>query len=151
MLVSRLEAPVTYPSDSAISGVHAGSRHAAVLNDAPDMPPEINVPVDELRHEDTLLRGVRRQLVFDYDGTGTSRRMVQLSLRPGTDLRFEAGALTEFWVRGGLLSVGTAEAHAGCFIVCEAGAQVHLASPYGALLLAWAEGPERSEGNLFGF
>jgi hypothetical protein len=31
------------------------------------------------------------------------------------------------------------------------GARVELRSPYGALLLAWAEGRERGEGNLFGF
>ncbi|MFL6693745.1 MAG: cupin domain-containing protein [Ramlibacter sp.] len=151
LLVSRLEAPVTYPPDSEISGVHAGSQHAAVLNEAPDMPPEINIPVDEMLHEDTLLRGVRRQLIFDYDGTGTDRRMVQLSLRPGTDIRFEAGALTEFWVRGGLLAVCGTQAHADCFVVCEPGADVRLRSPYGALLIAWAEDRERSDGNLFGF
>jgi hypothetical protein len=151
VLVSRLEAAVTYPPESDISGVHAGSRHAAVLNEQPDMPPEINVPVDDIRHEDTLLRGVRRQLIFDYAGTGTERRMVQLSLRPGTDIRFEAGALTEFWVRGGALAVGDKPAQADCFIVCEPGADVRLHSPYGALLIAWAEGRERSEGNLFGF
>lgn len=151
LLVSRLEAPVTYPPDSDISGVHAGSRHAAVLNEAPDVPPEMNVDVDDLVHEDTLVRGVRRQVVFDYAGTGTDRRMAQLTLRPGADFSFVAGGLTEFWVRGGGLTANAAPAHADCFVVCEPGARVSFRSPYGALLLAWAEGRETGEGNLFGF
>ncbi len=151
LLVSRLEAPVTYPADSDISGVHAGSRHGAVLNEEPDVPPEVNVGVDALVHEDTLVRGVRRQVIFDYANTGTDRRMAQLTLRPGADFTFEAGALTEFWVRGGALSANGAQAHADCFIVCEPCAHVRIRSPYGALLIAWAEGREKSEGNLFGF
>jgi hypothetical protein len=151
LLVSRLEAPVTYPKNSDISGVHAGSQYADVLNDRPDTPPEVNVPVDAQVHEDTGVHGVRRQPIFDYAGTGDTRRMVQLSVRPGAGATFEAQALTEFWVRGGLLSVNGASAHADCFIVCEAGATVDLLSPYGALLIGWAEGRERGSGNLFGF
>jgi hypothetical protein len=151
LLVSRLEAPVTYPADSDISGVHAGSRHAAVLNDQPDVPPEVNVDVDALVHEDTLVRGVRRQVIYDYANSGTERRMAQLTLRPGADLAFEATALTEFWVRGGQVIAGEQQANADCFIVCEPGAPVRMRAPFGALLLAWAEGREKSEGNLFGF
>jgi hypothetical protein len=151
LLVSRLEAPVTYPPDSEISGVHAGSRHEAIVNDMPDVAPEVNVPVDAIVHEDTHVRGVRRQVIFDYAHTGTERRMAQLTIRPGADFRFEAGALTEFWVRGGLLAVNDDAAHADCFIVCEPGARVRIRSPYGALLIAWAEGRETGDGNLFGF
>lgn len=151
LLVSRLEAPVTYPQDSGISGVHAGSRHAAISNDRPDMPPEIKVDVDALAREDTGVPGVRRQRIFDYAGTGTDRRMAQLTLRPGASFHFEATALTELWVRGGLLAVNGTPVHADCFIVCEAGATVDIRCPYGALLIAWAEGRERGDGNLFGF
>jgi hypothetical protein len=151
LLVSRLEAPVTYPPDSDISGVHAGSRHAAILNEQPDVPPEVNVDVDALVREDTLVRGVRRQVIFDYANTGTDRRMAQLTIRPGADFTFEAGALTEFWVRGGQIAANDTAAHADCFIVCEPGATLRIRSPYGALLIAWAEGREKGEGNLFGF
>ena len=151
LLVSRLEGPVTYPADSEISGVHAGSRHAAIRNLAPDVPPEVNVPVDALPVQETGIAGVQRRIVFDYAGTGSAHRMVQLSLRPESAFSFTAGALTEFWVRGGLLAVNGRPAHAGCFIVCEAGARVQVQCPYGALLLAWAEGREEGDGNLFGF
>lgn len=151
LLVSRLEASVTYPQDSGISGVHAGSRHADIRNDRPDMPPEINVDVDSVAHEDTGVPGVRRQRIFDYAGTGTDSRMAQLTIRPGAAFTFEAAALTEFWVRGGLLSVNGEPVHADCFVVCEPGSRVDMHSPYGALLIAWAEGRERGEGNLFGF
>ena len=152
LLVSRLEGPVTYPADSDISGVHAGSRHAAAIrNDAPDVPPEVNVEVDAQPRAETGFAGVLRQSVFDYRGTGTDRRMVQLSLRPASHFSFLARALTEFWVRGGLLAVNGAGMHADCFVVCEAGATVDVQCPYGALLIGWAEAREDSTGNLFGF
>ena len=151
VLVSRLEGPVTYPPASDISGVHAGSRHAWFHNPDPDVPPEVNVSVDALALQPTGMAGVRRQTVFDYRGTGTGRRMVQLTVRPESEFEFRAGALTEFWVRGGTLGVNGATAHANCFVVCEAGATVRLASPFGALLIGWAEGRELGVGNLFGF
>ena len=39
----------------------------------------------------TVLKGI-----FDYAGTGSNHRMVQLSVKPETEFEFEAGALTEF-------------------------------------------------------
>jgi hypothetical protein len=151
LLVSRLEGPVTYPPESDISGVHAGSRHAAIRNTAPDVPPEVNVPVDALPIVETGIAGVQRRMIFDYAGTGSRHRMVQLSIRPETEFSFTAGALTEFWVRGGLLAVNGQGVHADCFVVCEAGARVEVRCPYGATLIAWADGPEQGPGNLFGF
>lgn len=151
LLVSRLEGPVTYPPDSDISGVHAGSRHGFLRSIAPDVPPEVNVPVDQLPLQATGIAGVQRRLVFDYAGTGSSHRMVQISIRPGTRFAFTTTALTEFWMRAGLLAIDGQVVHAGCFVICEAGARVDLQCPYGAILLAWAEGREDGPGNLFGF
>ncbi len=156
VLVSRLEGPVTYPQESVISGVHAGSRHENFTNPNPLMPPEVNVPVDQLMSQATGLAGITRQMIFDYAGTGTQRRMVQINMLPGTSARFGVTELTELWVRGGNLTVNARSAHANCFVVCEAGAQVHLDAPFGALLLAWAHGPEhyspgQASGDLFGF
>ncbi|HUR89706.1 MAG TPA: hypothetical protein VMZ74_11515 [Ramlibacter sp.] len=151
ILVSRLEAVVTYPPEGEITGVHAGSQHASVRNLEPDRPPEINVAIDSLPKQPTGIEGVLRQLIFDYEGTGTNHRMVQLWVRPETAFEFEAGALTEFWVRGGLASFNDQPVHADCFVICEAGARVKVRSPYGVLLLAWAEGRESGAGNLFGF
>lgn len=144
LLVSRLEGPVVYPAErSQLSGVHAGSRHADVVNLAPEVPPDINVDVDALLPLQTGVAGVRRQTVYDYAGTGTVRRFVQLSLTPGAVVpAWRASALTEFWLRGGLLVVNGQALHANSFVVIEPGATVALASPFGALLLAWAEGPE---------
>ena len=79
VLASRLEGPVIYPPSSDISGVHAGSRYEDFRNPNPDIPPEINVPVDGLALHATGHYGVRRQMIFDYAGTGTERRMVQLT------------------------------------------------------------------------
>ncbi len=160
VLVSRLEGPVTYPPASDISGVHAGSYHGVFRNPDPSVPPEINVPVDALAAEPTGVPGVLRQTIFDYQGTGTNRRMLQLALHAHSSLAFTAGALTEFWVRGGQLAVNGQGAHANCFITCPPGSAVEFDVPFGALLIAWAQGPASevrvpggvaSAHNLFGF
>lgn len=151
ILVSRLEGPVVYPPASDISGMHAGSRHDAFRKPDPHVPPEVNITVDALPRAPTGFTGVQRQVVYDYAGSGTDRRMVQLAFALESECRFTATALTEFWVRAGQLLVNGETVMANSFVVCEAGAQVTLASPYGALVLGWAEGPERGEGNLFGF
>lgn len=151
VLVSRLEGPVTYPPTADISGVHAGSVHGEFVNAAPDVPPEVNVSVDTLPAQATGIPGASRQGVFDYAGTGSHHRLLQLTLRPHTELEFKAGGLTDFWVRGGELQVNGQTAYANCFVMCASGAHVHIASPFGALLLVWAEGADSSAGNLFGF
>jgi hypothetical protein len=144
VLVSRLEGPVVYPHERAeLSGLHAGSRHAEITKPAPEVPPELNVDVDRLPAQRTGVPGIRRQTIFDYVGTGSEHRFMQLSMLPGAVCpAWRASALTEFWVRGGQLQINGLEAHANCFVVVEAGATVSMTAPFGALLLAWAEGPE---------
>lgn len=158
VLVSRLEGAVTYPPASSISGVHAGSRYEDFCNPNPLIPPEINVPVDQQPDQTTGISGITRQGIFDYAGTGSDHRMVQLKFLPGATARFTAAHLTEFWVRGGHLLVNQQSAEANTFVVCNPGAQVQLAAPFGALLIGWAEGREEqaqaSESaapDLFGF
>ena len=156
VLVSRLEGPVTYPVGSDISGVHTGSRYADFVNPNPEIAPEINVPLDDLSSVDTGVAGVKRQTIFDYQGTGSHHRMCQLSLRPQTSFSFETSALTEFWVRGGELLINDQIAHANCFVLCAADTKLRIESPFGALLIVWAEGPEKAQtqsnpSQLFGF
>ena len=142
VLVSRLEAGVIYPPASSISGVHAGSRYQDFCNPDPSVAPEINVPVDQQTAHATGIGGIARQGIFDYAGTGSDHRMVQLKLLPGATASFVATHLTEFWVRGGNLVVNQQSADANAFVVCEAGAKVQWAAPFGALLIGWAEGRE---------
>jgi hypothetical protein len=144
LLVSRLEGRVVYPtSHGELSGLHAGSRHAEFDNPAPEAAPDINVSVDAVVPQQSGIRGLRRQMLFDYAGTGRAHRFVQLSLAPGTDCpAWRCRQLTEFWVRGGLLRLNGQVAHGNCFVIVEPGAVVQMASPYGVLMLAWAEGPE---------
>lgn len=143
LFVARLEGPVTYPpQDGPLHGLHAGARHALLVNPAPEVPPDINVRVDALPPQATGCDGVVRRMVFDYAATADDHRMVQLSIRPQARMpRLLATGLVELWVRGGLLEVDGRVAHAGCFVIVEPGAEVSLASPFGALVLAWAEGP----------
>jgi hypothetical protein len=156
VLVSRLEAPVTYLPDGYASGVHVGSSLAEFRNDAPDVPPDLNVSVDTLEQRDTGIAGVTCQVIFDYRDTGSDHRMVQLRMRPGARVSFTAGALTELWVRGGVVEVNSQgtqqQAAANHFVVCEEGAQVTLTSPFGAIFLAWADAaPRGTPAALFGF
>lgn len=148
LLISRLEGPVAYPPEHGdLSGLHAGSVHDAVFNPAPEVPPEINVAVDALPAYQTGVEGLLRQTIFDYAGTGSGHRFVQLQFAPGVQVpAWRAGALTEFWVRGGRLLVNGQLVRANSFVVAEAGSRIQLAAPHGALVLAWAEGPERPEG-----
>ena len=158
VLVSKLEAPVAYPlNDGPLTGLHAGSHHKAFRNPDPQVWPDRNVAVDGLVKESTLVAGVARQTIFDYADTGLARRMVQWQCLPESTVpEWQASDWVEFWIRGGELVVNGERAHANCFVVIEPGATVRLASPFGALLLAWAEGRERrmdgvGDIDLFGF
>lgn len=144
VLVSRLEGRVVYPAERGqLSGLHAGSTHAQFDNPAPEVPPELNITVDQLVPQQTGLLGIRRQGIFDYSGTGSPHRFVQMSMQPGAECpAWQATAAVDFWLRGGTLHINGQTAHANCFVVIEAGAVVQMASPFGALLLAWAEGSE---------
>lgn len=144
LLVSRLEGPVAYPPErGGLSGLHAGSHHDRFDNPAPQVPPEINVDVDALPALQTGVPGLSRQTIFDYAGTGHARRFVQWRCTPGLNCPpWRASALTELWVRGGLLQVNGQTVHGNCFVVVEPGAVVTMASPFGALVLVWGGGPE---------
>ena len=65
LLAARLEGPVTYPSKNDQATVHAGSLPAGIVNRAPEVMPDINIPVDALPVLATTIPGVRRRLVFD--------------------------------------------------------------------------------------
>lgn len=144
LLVSRLEGPVIYlPEQGDLTGLHAGSRHGEFVNPAPDVPPEINVPVDTLSALQSGVAGVVRQTIFDYAGTGSAHRFVQCAMAPGSAVpAWRASALVELWVRSGLVQVNGRRVHGNCFVVIEPGATVEMSSRWGALILAWAEGPE---------
>jgi quercetin dioxygenase-like cupin family protein len=145
VLVSRLQGPVTYPHErSELTGLHAGSRHSVIVNPAPEMPPEVNVAIDEVAAMQTGVPGLTRQLGFDYAGTRHNHRFSQLRMAPGTECPpWRATGLVELWVRGGLVEINGVVSHANTFVSIEPGAELHWRSPYGALLLVWAEGPEQ--------
>lgn len=156
LLMARLEAPVLYPpGDGPLHDLHVGARHGAFENPAPDAPADLDIDPMAIRPVSPGVPGVLRRMPFDYQGTGSDHRMVMLQLRPGTVLPpLATSALTEFWVLGGGLTVGGKTVLANGFVVVEPDSQAQIASPFGAQVIAWAEGPTRFEDGapeLFGF
>lgn len=157
-LVSKLEGRVTYPkSDRLISGIHAGSTYEDFRNPQPEVPPDHNVALDAVVPIETGIPGLRRQPGYDYAASGLDRRLLQWRVRPETTLpEWRASEPVELWVRGGEIEVNEQRAWANCFVVIEPGASVRIASPFGALVLVWAEGREtwvepRTHTSLFGW
>ena len=134
----------TYPpEEKLLSGVHAGSTYQSFRNPDPDIPPEINVAVDRVARLGTGVFGLTRQPIYDYAGSGLTRRLLQWQLRPETELpAWQASDWVELWIRGGEIAINSQKAFANCFVVIEPGATVRIESPFGALALVWAEGPE---------
>jgi anti-sigma factor ChrR (cupin superfamily) len=149
LLVARLEAPVIYPpQDGPLHRLHAGAMHSEIVNPAPEVMPDINITVEALPLAATSVAGVSRRMIFDYKGTDDDRRLVQLQILPGTSVpAHRTSAIVEWFVCGGDVLVGNRDAKAGSFVCLEPETEVVLSSRYGALLLAWAEGPvEWSDG-----
>jgi hypothetical protein len=144
VLAARLEGPVLYPpaEGGADGRAHTGAREAAFRNPAPEVPPDINIALAELRPLATGIGGLTRRLVFDHRQINEDRRLVVLNLLPGTTIpahRLRAGV--EWFVLGGAARAGGVEARCGGFVVMEPGAELDITSEFGARLIAWADGP----------
>ena len=143
LLAARLEAPVLYRPDlDTQHEVHTGARHAAIINTAPEVPPDINITVDAIRPVPTRVAGLTRRLIYDYHESEDDRRFVQLAFMPGTRLPAHLiGAQVEWFVLAGDVTVNAVRATGGNFVVMEPGTEAHVGSEFGALVLAWADGP----------
>jgi hypothetical protein len=148
LLASRLEAPVIYPEETPSEmELHTGSQRGAIVNPRPEDPPDLNIPLSALVALPTLLPGVARRMVFDYQGTGTARRCVMLSFLPGARIpRFVTRDRLDLFVIAGDLAAmpaagAAARAEAAGFIVVEPGSTLALHSAFGAQVIAWSEAP----------
>lgn len=143
LLVARLEGPVLYPpSDAPIPLTHSGSRYARFNNEHPEVPPEINLDIDLLPLQDSGVPGLGRQVIFDYAPAGGDKRMLQLHLAPGSRVpEFLATRGADFWVRGGSARFNGQPVRANAFAALGAGTRCTIDSEFGALLIAWIEGP----------
>ncbi|MEZ5740074.1 MAG: hypothetical protein R3E68_11920 [Burkholderiaceae bacterium] len=105
--ISRLEGPVTYPEEAGdLHGLHTGARHATVRNDAPDVPPEINVPCLNcvLQHRDFGVRAPHGSIAVPRRRSPDAL----LENRPGSaSTSFAATSLIEMWVYGAICSRST--------------------------------------------
>ncbi|MEQ9565971.1 MAG: hypothetical protein RLN85_09190 [Pseudomonadales bacterium] len=158
VLVSRMEGPAIYPpSDEPLHRLHAGARYSAITNDNPEALPDLNIDVDSVLGQPTACGHISRRMVFDYAPIGGKQRFSQLQCLPGAQsTTFVASDSIEFWIRGGALMVNDLLASAGDFVIIEPGTSVRLKTEFGALCLAWADGPAPWEHgkempDLFGF
>jgi len=148
VLASRLEAPVIYPEETpAEMDLHHGSQRGVIVNPRPEAPPDINLGLRDLPARATLMPGITRRDVFDYQGTGFDRRCAMLAFLPGARVpNFETRDRLDLFVVAGDLVVqplhGVAtRAEGGGFVVVEPGSRVSIASAYGAQAIVWSEAP----------
>ena len=157
LAASRLEAPVIYPSEDSVKGevLHTGATAGEIENLAPEILPDLNVPLCAIPWAPLCWAGVQRRMVFDYREAALDRRNVQLRLLPGTRTPpFETTAPVDVYVVGGDLTAGGVTVGSGGFVVIEPGARIELSTRYGASAIFWAEGPTRPAEDLpcvFGF
>lgn len=157
LLVTRMEGPVAYPHDHGpLNLVHAGAHFAEIANRSPETPPDIAIAVADLPSIPTGLPSVARRMVFDYAQTPHCRRLVQLQLFPGARLPpHRTSQQVDWYVIGGALDLSGRPAGAASLVTIEPDTMVEAHSPYGCLLLAWAEGPvrwaDRAASDLYGF
>jgi hypothetical protein len=151
-IASRLDGPVEVPEGAAAAHPLAGGS-ARVVNPNAERWPDINIAVEALPLVPSGFPRLGRRAVFDYAGTGLDRRFVQLTLMPEMPrLVVTHSALADWFVIAGDVTVGGRKAYANSFVTLDAGAEVTIASEYGAAILCWADGPAgdgRSE--LYGF
>lgn len=144
-LFSRLEGPVVIEPDGA--AIHPHAQKTALSNSSPFAPPDITVVLDAVIPVATPFTGVLRRPVFDYAGTGQSRRLCALQLWPGASMeQLHHTALTDWLLLAGDLSIGTTRLAGPSVVVIEAGASVSVCTSFGCTLLAWAEGPAHAAG-----
>lgn len=152
-LVSRLEGPVIIPDGGA--AVHPHAKYADQRPSNPEVPPDINIVLEQVAPVPTRFPGLGRRPVFDYAGTGDERRMCSLNLWPGTPrLRVRHTAITDLFVMAGDLNIEGHRIAGPAFVLLEPGAEVSLSSEFGCTLLAWAEGPAQcveTGRDLYGF
>jgi hypothetical protein len=155
LLIARLEGPVIYEGE-ATHRLHAGARGGWLVNEYPERAPDLNITVRDLASTATSVAGVSRRVVFDYANTPHNRRFVELSLLPGTTIPMHRLSKNIDWfVIAGDISINEHTACANHCVVIEAGSEVTVNSRFGALILAWADGPihwvDREASDLYGF
>lgn len=144
LMASRLEAPVINPSEDSVGDetLHTGATAGDIVNETPEVLPDINVFLEDLAWQGTAYAGVQRRMIFDVTPTEHNRGHAQMRFLPYTSLpHFVAGGQADVLIIGGDLSIGGENRGAGDFFVIEEGAAVSLSTRFGALFLVWAEGP----------
>ena len=144
VFVGKLDGPLYYASDEAAFQMNNSPLQGEVTNDHPELPADIVVPLERQRPMPTTIGGLSRNVLWDYAGETVDHRVVKFQLLPGTGLpRHSITGLTHWFVLGGEVTVNERRQRAGAFMVLEPETELAVRSEFGALVLAWAEGPVR--------
>ncbi|MBU2982822.1 hypothetical protein KO498_13475 [Lentibacter algarum] len=144
LMVSRLEAPVIYPSEDMAgnNSLHTGSYAGEIVNEHPEVSPDINIQVDGVRLARTEIERVSRRVLFDYIGSGENRRCAHMQLLPYSEIpEFTTHEPLDIFVVGGALCVGGEWQEAGAFFVVDPGATTSIKTEFGAMIMVWSEAP----------
>lgn len=157
VFVGKLDGPLYYAPDADTFDMGNNPLQGEVVNDHPEVPADIVVPLAAQRPGPTTIAGYSRNILWDYATESVDHRVVKMQLLPGTTLpRHQATGLTHWFVLGGEVTVNGQRQRAGAFLVLEPGVEVGIESRYGAMVLGWAEGPvqyldETKRPDLYGF
>ncbi|MCW0232584.1 MAG: hypothetical protein OJJ21_03195 [Ferrovibrio sp.] len=157
LTASRLDGSVLFDDDSTRAPtVHTGAMRGKIQVANSDILPDRNINLDSLPWETTGQKLVRRRLIFDYFLTPHNRRAVCLQLLPGAQIHpFLCKGMVDIFVIGGAVLINQNLVSVGGFAVLAPEAVLQISTSYGALLIAWADGPsqwlESEEPDLFGF
>ena len=157
LFVARMEGPVVYMPDTALTDAHQGSRHSMFSNPAPEKMPALDYQLRSVRQQTTAIGALSRRMLFDYLQTSDNHRFVELTLWPEMSIpTHRTKALTERMVLAGGVQINNDLVTGGGFVVLEPDTEVTISSPFGCRLLAWADGPiEWSDGHtrpdIYGF
>lgn len=143
VILSRLEGPAKYVSEEGmVSNLHTGATEGEVVAFAPEKPVDINVPVYGVPSLPTSIPRLSRRMLHDYSQVEEAGRCTALQLLPDCAIPpFKAVSPIDGVVIGGLLTLNGDRTPGGSMFCIDPGQSVEMASPYGAFVMVWSEGP----------
>jgi hypothetical protein len=160
IFVARIDGAILYPrdADGVLNELGAeADKEGEAIDTTVGERPHIIIDIETQVLVEGPVPGVSRRALYDYAGQPHRARYSQLVLAPGTRVPAHSAAeMTDLFVLAGEIRLGDVPAGSGCYVTIDAGAELTLATTYGARLLTWADAPVRwldgaKRGDLYGW